>query len=193
MAEGYDIGARKVAHIVALASRARIWRLQLGWRNCRSLRWPALTDHFKLGVYYPVPSRIDEEVTHEYDCCRLFILYELVDFPDQHRHSECWHQQRRYGKHRIVIVIIGVGSVTTTSISRAPNPDASAGGTERSVVDRLQAQIDALLADRSATRRGRDGGGRESLDFSRSSAVAGTTSSGPMRGLSRSIPAPATI
>jgi hypothetical protein len=56
-------------------------------------------------------------------------------------------------------------SVTTVTISHRAKQLLARASAERSVIDRLQAQIDALLADRSASRRGRDAGASAGIDF----------------------------
>ena len=113
------------------------------------------------GVFSVFRPEQTKEVAHEYDCSRLFILHGLVDFADQHRRSGCRHQQR-----------CGAASTASSSVRRhrhrcpcrpprsafrtAPNSCCARASAERSAVDRLQAQIDAFLADKSGTRRGRD-------------------------------------
>src|SRR5689334_6640457 len=56
-------------------------------------------------------------------------------------------------------------SATNVSISHRAKQLYARASAERSVVDRLQAQVDALLSDRSGSRRGPRAGADAGLDF----------------------------
>ena len=135
-----------------------------------------------------------KEVTYEYDCRRLFIVHELVDFPGQHRHAmpaPAGTVQRARHYHRSSVST----SVTTVSISYRAKQLLARASAERSVVDRLQALVDAFHTDRSLTLRGRNAGAEpaDGMDFFK---IVGGSGNDVIRAYARpprSMPAPATI